>query len=56
MPRFPGDGSLHAARWLCLSSTTLGLVAVVDVVEGEDEGNAGDQGVHPVDVKRRRRP
>lgn len=48
----PEEGDLKVARSLRLSSEVLGLVAVVDVVEGE---GAGDQlEVHPVDVKRGR--
>ncbi|MHB8219487.1 MAG: CRISPR-associated endonuclease Cas4g/Cas1g [Acidimicrobiales bacterium] len=52
----PGDGEVRVARSLRLSSDSLGLVAVVDVVEG-DRGTPGDengQEVHPVDVKRGR--
>jgi CRISP-associated protein Cas1 len=48
----PGDGDLRVARSLRLSSDALGLVAVVDVVEGEGTGD--EQEVHPVDVKRGR--
>ncbi|HVX23553.1 MAG TPA: CRISPR-associated endonuclease Cas1 [Acidimicrobiales bacterium] len=46
------DGDLRAARSVRLSSIDLGLVAVVDVVEGEGSGD--DKEVHPVDVKRGR--
>lgn len=46
----PAEGDLRAARSLRLSSASLGLLAVVDVVEGEGSGD--DQEVHPVDVKR----
>ncbi|MGH9090234.1 MAG: CRISPR-associated endonuclease Cas4g/Cas1g [Acidimicrobiales bacterium] len=48
----PGEGDLRVARSLRLSSDLLGLVAVVDVVEGT--GSDGDGEVHPVDVKRGR--
>lgn len=48
----PGEGDLRVARSLRLSSEALGLVAVVDVVEGEGGGDSGE--VHPVDVKRGR--
>jgi len=48
----PEDGELRVARSLRLSSDTLGLVAVVDVVEGEGTGE--EKEVHPVDVKRGR--
>lgn len=42
----PEDGELNVARSLQLSSTTLGLIARIDMVEG-DGGS-----VHPVDFKR----
>lgn len=48
----PEDGELRVARSLRLSSHALGLVAVVDIVEGEGAGD--DREVHPVDVKRGR--
>lgn len=48
----PEDGELRIARSVRLSSATLGLVAVVDVVEGE--GAEGGSEVHPVDMKRGR--
>ena len=44
----PEDGKLKEARSLLLSSTKLGLVARIDLVEGN-----GDE-VHPVDLKRGR--
>lgn len=48
----PGEGEIRVARSLRLSSDALGLVAVVDVVEGGKDGD--DAEVHPVDVKRGR--
>jgi CRISPR-associated protein Cas1 len=42
----PDDGELRAARSVQLSSTDLGLVAKVDLIEGDD------QHVRPVDYKR----
>jgi CRISPR-associated protein Cas1 len=42
----PDDGDLKAARSLMLSSSDLGLVARIDLVEGDRDE------VHPVDVKR----
>lgn len=43
----PDDGDIKVARSLQLSSTALGLVAKVDILEGENGGE-----VVPVDVKR----
>jgi CRISPR-associated protein Cas1 len=48
----PEEGMLRSARSLRLSSASLGLVAVVDLLEGE--GAPESQEVHPVDVKRGR--
>lgn len=48
----PEEGTLIATRSLLLSSPRLGLVARIDIVEGEGAGGA----VHPVDVKRGRPP
>ncbi len=44
----PNDGNLKEARSLQLSSTNLGLVAKIDLVEGDGHE------VHPVDLKRGR--
>lgn len=52
----PGEGEVRVARSLRLSSDTLGLVAVVDMVEdgGDQSDDEFGQEVHPVDVKRGR--
>lgn len=43
----PGEGELVAARSVLLSSEALGLVARVDLIEGD-----GEEAVRPVDTKR----
>ncbi|WP_322747563.1 MULTISPECIES: CRISPR-associated endonuclease Cas1 [unclassified Frankia] len=51
----PEDGTLRLARSVSLSSPTLGLLAVVDIIEG-DTGDEGGVTVIPVERKRGRAP